>query len=203
MSVQERIENALSDLHSKEKIEIVGCGRTDTGVHAYDYFCHVDLPETTDIEILHTKLNRMLPSSILIAHIEEKAADWHARFDAKKRTYRYFVSTQKDPFQQDTSWFYTRPFDLDKMNEACQYVLGRQDFTSFSKLHTDVKTNFCTVHSAEWFQTSEHTYYFEISADRFLRNMVRATVGTLMDVGIGKIAPEEIKTILADLQVLG
>ena len=195
ISVQETIEKALSKLFDAQNIDIVGCGRTDTGVHAKHYIAHVDLPEKWDEEVLTYKVNRILPSSIVIYRIQKVANDFHARFNASSRTYRYFIHTQKDPFI-NASLYFTKDIDIAKMNEACQFLLGKQDFTSFSKLHTDVFTNICDVKFAKWTKTTENTLYFEITADRFLRNMVRAIVGTLLEVGEGKIAPEDVQTII-------
>jgi tRNA pseudouridine38-40 synthase len=194
-SVQESIEEALSALHSHEVIDVVGCGRTDAGVHAQHYVLHVDLPEVEDCAQLTFKLNRMLPKSIVIHSIRACAADFHARFDATRRTYRYFIHCHKNPFLAN-SWYMPQEFNLDAMNTAAQHLLGTQDFTSLAKLHTDVKTHICTVYHAAW-NTSEEQIYFEITADRFLRNMVRACVGTLLDVGTGRIEPSDIPTILA------
>jgi|TARA_R110000737_G_scaffold347664_1_gene379690 tRNA pseudouridine38-40 synthase len=197
ISVQETIEESLFKLLGKrEKYPIVGCGRTDTGVHASEYFFHVDVPKETDLQDLGHKLNRVVGSEIVIKEMKEVASDWHARFDAKKRTYHYFIHREKDPFITDESVYVPGPLDFGKMNEACQYLMGKQDFTSLSKLHTDVKTNICTVSEAKWVQMNETRFYFEISADRFLRNMVRATVGTLLEIGQGKMEPSEMKTIL-------
>lgn len=195
-SVQEEIETALSKLHSNTEIPIVGCGRTDTGVHAKQYFFHVDLQDIEDLVHLKFKLNRMLPDSIVVHDIEEVPSDKHARFDARSRTYRYFIHLSKDAFINEFSWHCPQQLDFEKMNEACKYFIGKQDFTSLSKLHTDVKTNICSVSKAQWVCVSENVWYFEIAADRFLRNMVRATVGTLLDVGLHKIEPEQIKEIL-------
>lgn len=197
LSVQETIEKALSKLFDGRKITIVGCGRTDTGVHAKQYIAHVDLPKKWDENSLTYKLNRILPTSIVIYTIKLVEEDFHARFHAKARTYRYFIHTQKDPFKENTSLFYTKKMDVHKMNEAGLLLIGKKDFTSFSKLHTDVHTNICTVSNGQWTKINEHSYYFEITADRFLRNMVRAIVGTLLEVGEGKISPNEIETILA------
>lgn len=196
ISVQEEIENALSKIYSNRSIAIVGCGRTDTGVHAKHYFFHVDLDIIDSYEQFIFKLNRMLPDTIVVHAIDEVDNDKHARFDAKERTYRYFIHLKKDAFIHDLSWYFPQKLDFEKMNNAAKHLLGKQDFTSLSKLHTDVKTNICTVTKAQWVQTSEMEWYFEISADRFLRNMVRATVGTLLDVGLGKIQPEDIVKIL-------
>lgn len=197
VSVQETIEKALSKLFDAQKIDIVGCGRTDTGVHAKHYIAHVDLPSKWEEDVLTYKLNRILPDSIVIYKIQKVAPDFHARFNATARTYRYFIHTQKDPFIHGTSLYYTKEVDLEKMNEAGVLLLGKKDFTSFSKLHTDVSTNICTVSHAQWTRVNEHSIYFEITADRFLRNMVRAIVGTLLEVGEGKITPQEIEAILA------
>lgn len=198
ISVQETIEQCLSKLHSNEEVKITGCGRTDTGVHAHDYFAHVDLPDT-DTEQLVFKLNKMLPDAIAIKSAFEVEAEKHARFDATERVYRYFVHTQKDPFLADRSLLVNQSLNFDAMNKAAEKMIGKKDFTSFSKLHTDVKTNICDVRSAKWVQTSDSTYYFEISADRFLRNMVRATVGTLLDVGMDKLEPSDIDRILTEM----
>ena len=197
ISVQECIEENLSKLFGFQKITIVGCGRTDAGVHAHDFYLHVDLPANVEAQFILFKLNRMLPHSIIVHQVFEVAGDWHARFDASVRTYRYFLHSKKNPFINEFSWHYPQAFELNKMNEAAQFLLGKQDFTSLSKLHTDVKTNICEVYEAKWVIEADHRYYFEISANRFLRNMVRATVGTLLDVGTGKIEPEEIAKILA------
>lgn len=195
ISVQEVLESSLSRIHSNQAIAIVGCGRTDTGVHAKQYFIHVDLDEKIVDDQLIFKLNRMLPNSIVVHSIKKVDDQKHARFDAKKRTYRYFIHQKKDAFLNDFSWHMPIVIDIDKMNEAANSLIGEQDFTSLSKLHTDVKTNICTVYSASWVKDEKQTY-FEISADRFLRNMVRATVGTLIDVGIGKLNPQDVTTIL-------
>lgn len=196
ISVQEVIENNLFKLLGQKAHPIVGCGRTDTGVHASEYFFHVDIPVETILQDLGHKLNRMVGSEIVIKELKHVTVDWHARFDAKKRTYRYFIHREKDPFITDESVFVPGLLDVERMNIACQHLIGLKDFTSLSKLHTDVKTNICTVTDAKWVQMTETRFYFEISADRFLRNMVRATVGTLLEIGQGKIEPADLKTIL-------
>jgi len=195
ISVQEVIEDVLSKIHSNQPVSVVGCGRTDTGVHAKQYFLHVDLDEKNVDDQFVFKLNRMLPNSIVVHSIEVVDDQKHARFDAKKRMYRYFIHQKKDAFINDFSWHLPLEMDIDEMNKAAGFLLGQQDFTSFSKLHTDVKTNICNVYSAKWFK-DEGQIYFEISADRFLRNMVRATVGTLIDVGTGKLTSEDVLKIL-------
>lgn len=195
-SVQAEIESALSKLNSNQPVEVVGCGRTDTGVHAHHYVLHTEMSLELSSEDFIYKLNKMLPPSIAFQSIEEVSADFHARFSAKRRTYRYFIHQKKDPFRFEHSWYMTQALDIDSMNRASGSLLGKQDFTSFSKLHTDVKTNICEVHQAEWHRIDEDTIYFEITADRFLRNMVRAIVGTMVDVGLGKLTAEDISAIL-------
>lgn len=195
-SVQEEIQNALSKLHGNERIEVVGCGRTDTGVHARQYFLHTDLPQNWDPQQLVFKLNRMTPPDISFSKAWELHSDLHARFDASRRTYRYFINREKDPFVREQSWYVHQDLDLTAMNHAAKHLLGVQDFSSFAKAHTDVKTNICEVFTAEWFETA-NGHYFEISANRFLRNMVRAIVGTLVEVGLGKIKASELAGIIA------
>jgi len=196
ISVQEVIEDALSKLHSNSPIKVVGCGRTDSGVHAHHFMLHVDLPIIENESEFIYKLNSILPNSIVIHTISNVSNNKHARFDAKNRTYRYYINKIKDPFKEKQSWYLLKDLDIDKMNQASKFLLGTQDFTSLSKLHTDVKTNICDVRKAEWIIVDSNTIYFEISADRFLRNMVRATVGTLVDIGLGKIKPNDINQIL-------
>lgn len=196
ISIQQEIEDALTKLNRNQHISVVGCGRTDSGVHAKRYILHVDLSDLVYNSKLIFKLNRMLPNGIVVHEIKQVLPDFHARFDAKSRTYRYFIHQQKDAFNTDFSWYFPSSLNVEWMNEACQYLMGKQDFTSLSKLHTDVKTNICEITTAKWVQTSENELYFEITANRFLRNMVRATVGTLIEIGERKINPEEMKTIL-------
>ncbi len=196
ISVQEIIEIALTKLNHANSVGVVGCGRTDTGVHAAEYILHFDFCEIIDLGQFVQRLNRILPRDIVIFEANEVAPDFHARFDAKSRTYRYFIQTTKDCFNYEQRHYVHLPLDIAKMNEGAKLFIGKQDFTSFSKLHTDVKTNMCDVTSAKWVQTSENELYFEITADRFLRNMVRAIVGTLLEVGKGKIKVADIATIL-------
>jgi len=192
-TVQGTIESCLTKLNANQTIPIVGCGRKDTGVHARQYFIHF---ESLGIELdqLVYKLNKMLPSDIKI--IEASYSVCHARFDAKKRTYRYFIAKEKTPFNDRFCWVYERPLSVEAMNMACSHLIGTLDFASFAKGDTDVKTTLCEVFNASWEETNEG-YVFEVSANRFLRNMVRAMVGTLMEVGIGNIEPEAIPMILA------
>lgn len=195
VTIQEEIEEKLSRLFPREEIDIVGCGRTDAGVHAKSSFFHIDLPESYELEQLQFKLNNMLPADIAINRVIEVGEGAHARFDATKRTYQYFLHHKKLPFHQYDSWFFPRSLDIDKMNEGAKYILGKQDFTSFSKLHTDVNNNFCEVYHLEWTKKGDQLQ-FEITANRFLRNMVRAIVGTLIEVGLGNIEPEDVKLII-------
>lgn len=196
ISVQEVIEQQLTKLNSNRPVSIVGCGRTDTGVHAHHYVIHADLSPVNDLKKFQFKLNRMLPASIAIHSIYPVSCDWHARFSATARTYRYFIHQEKNPFVARSSWYMSKKLNVPAMNKAAELLLGTQDFTSLSKLHTDVKTNICTISEAKWHR-NETSLFFEIRADRFLRNMVRATVGTLLDVGLEKIPPDEITKILA------
>jgi len=196
ISIQQEIERALTQLNSNEKIEITGCGRTDTGVHASMYFAHFDTYKKMDPQHLSYKLNLMLPQDIAILEVFEVNADTHARFSATSRSYEYKIHTAKNPFIAETSWFYNVDLDLAKIKEACALLSTHSDFECFSKVHTDVSNFNCTIHYIDWLQT-EHGYLFQISANRFLRNMVRAIVGTLLDVGTGKITIEELNEILA------
>ncbi|MCK5846695.1 MAG: tRNA pseudouridine(38-40) synthase TruA [Bacteroidales bacterium] len=197
MSVQEKLETALSTV-LQIKTNIIGAGRTDTGVHAKNYIAHFDMDNSkfaNDIPLLIYKLNSLLPKDIAIHDIYKVADDAHARFDAKKRSYKYFISTAKDPFIVETSWLRLGKLDIDKMNKAGQILCEYSDFTSFAKLHADAKTNICDVSKAKWTQENNHIT-FEISADRFLRNMVRAIVGTMIEVGTNKISLDEFINII-------
>ncbi|MEG1581446.1 MAG: tRNA pseudouridine(38-40) synthase TruA [Bacteroidaceae bacterium] len=189
VSVQEEIQISMSKV-MRRNVEIVGAGRTDTGVHARFMVAHFDSESLLDGGWLTQKLNRMLPVDISIYKVVPVVATAHARFSAIARTYHYFVHTQKSPFERHFSWRPRFILDFDKMNEAAQYLLAVTDFTSFSKLHTDTKTNNCKVEKALWEQVGEDSWRFEITADRFLRNMVRAVVGTLMEVGRGNMSLE-------------
>ncbi|MBS9767960.1 MAG: tRNA pseudouridine(38-40) synthase TruA [Flavobacteriaceae bacterium] len=185
VTVQETLEKALS-LLLREEIKIIGCGRTDTGVHAKDFFAHFDCEKLNfELPKLTFKLNSLLPKDIAIQRIFEVSSDAHARFDATERTYKYYISKVKTPFTYEQSYFYPFALDCTAMNKASEQLLNYSDFTSFSKLHTDSKTNICKIKQAYWRET-ETELVFTITADRFLRNMVRAIVGTLLEVGKGK-----------------
>ena len=195
-SVQQTVNEAISTILQR-KINIVGCGRTDTGVHAKEFFAHFDLSEdiSTKCEDITRRLNHFLPKDISIFKIIPVSPDAHARFDAVSRSYEYIVSTRKDPFYKDFSYYVHDNLNIDKMNEAAETLLEFTDFTSFSKLHTQVKTNNCKIIKAYW-KKKGHLLIFKITADRFLRNMVRAIVGTLLDVGRGKISTDDFKRII-------
>ena len=195
VSVQSTIEEALSTV-LRENISIVGAGRTDTGVNARQMYAHFDYDkEIPDFGKLINSLNRLVGKDIAIYDIIKVADDAHARFDATARTYKYFVTHEKSPFLYPLSWHCPQSLDYEKMNEACEVLKRHIDFTSFSKLHTDVKTNICRIDYAHWQQEGE-MMVFTITADRFLRNMVRAVVGTLVEVGRGKISVEEFEQII-------
>lgn len=196
ISVQKVIEDKLSMLHGNTSVDVVGCGRTDSGVHASAFVFHVDLSLKLPLDTIKYKLNGMLPDDIAVHDVFEVEPSSHARFDAVERTYHYFIHQQKNPFLTNYSYYIKRNIDIDKMNEAAQFLIGRKDFTSFSKLHTDVKNNFCDLKSAKFERLKNGQIKFEITANRFLRNMVRATVGTLLEVGYGKITPEDVIEIL-------
>lgn len=194
-SVQETLEKALSTM-LRCPISIVGAGRTDTGVHARYMAAHFDTDITFDAAHVVKRLNVYLPADIAIFNIEPVADTLHARFDAVSRTYQYHVHTHKDAFINTQSLQVQPNIRFDLMNQAAQVLFDYIDFTSFSKLHTDVKTNNCTITHAQWTQLSEHRWVFTITANRFLRNMVRAIVGTLLQVGTQKITIDDFKRII-------
>jgi tRNA pseudouridine38-40 synthase len=195
ISVQEKIEEALSTL-LRTKIEIVGAGRTDAGVHAKQLFAHFDYNGTASIDNLIFRLNSYLPKTIAILDFFPVKADAHARFDALSRTYEYVISMGKDPFSEDFAYQLQQQPDVEAMNEAAKILLQHNDFQCFSRSKTDVKTYFCKIYEAYWTE-KEKQLIFTITADRFLRNMVRAIVGTLLDVGFHKIAVAEMHSIIA------
>ncbi len=194
ISVQEVTEKALSTL-LRETIAIVGAGRTDAGVHAKQMFAHFDTEEEFEEENLKFKLNAFLPKDIAIQSIFKVTPEAHARFDALSRTYLYRISLQKDAFNYDNAYNFRNDLDLDKMNEASKILFNYIDFECFSKSNTDVNTFNCTIMKAEWTQ-QDNEFHFVIKADRFLRNMVRAVVGTMINIGAGKIEVEELHNII-------
>ena len=195
ISVQETIEKAMTMI-MREPVKITGAGRTDAGVNAATMIAHFDASPIADAAQLVHQLNSVLPRDIAIYSIFAVHDDAHARFDAVSRTYKYFAHTSKNPFAYPLSWQCPPTLDFELMNEAAQHLLRYTDFTSFSKLHTDVKTNNCRVTRAEWACRGDGLYVFTITADRFLRNMVRAIVGTLFVVGRGKMTPEQFCEII-------
>ncbi|HAH55144.1 MAG TPA: tRNA pseudouridine(38-40) synthase TruA [Flavobacterium sp.] len=194
-SVQETLNKALSIVLNSE-INLMGAGRTDTGVHAKEMYAHFDFETEIDSQNLVHKLNSYLPKDIFIYDIFPVHEEAHARFDATKRTYQYHIHTFKDVFLQDQSWYYHQNLDLDLMNEASKLLLNYTDFQCFSKVNTDVNTFDCTIFEAYWTQKN-NSITFTISANRFLRNMVRAIVGTLVYVGLHKITLEDFNNIIA------
>lgn len=192
-TVQQTLESALSTL-LRTPVAILGCGRTDTGVHASDFYAHFDL-DVPLAENLVFKLNSYLPPDIAIYEIEPVADNFHARFSALSRTYKYYAANARLPFSQGLYCrIYFNP-DIEAMNEAAKVLMRYDDFTSFAKLHTDNKTNICHLTEARWDREGE-MYVFTITSNRFLRNMVRSVTGTLLDVGRGKLSIEGLCEIV-------
>ena len=200
VSVQERLQEALSTL-LREPIAVTGAGRTDAGVHARMMVVHFDWKgDAIDGQQLAYKLNRLLPYDIAVSKVEMVSEDMHARFSATSRMYRYYIHTTKDPFQRAYSCEIHYPLDFAKMNDAARILMTYEDFGAFCKSGADVKTTLCQVTKAEWVQTSPTTWYFEIRANRFLRNMVRAVVGTLIEVGRGRLSLDDFKKVIEGKQ---
>jgi tRNA pseudouridine38-40 synthase len=195
ISVQEEINKALSTILNA-KIEVTGAGRTDAGVHAKQMFAHFDFNEEFDVSKIIMKLNSFLPKDIVIHNIVEVDSDANCRFDAISRTYQYHITQHKNAFIEN-AYFLHKELDVEAMNIACENLLGKQDFTSFSKVKTDTFTNNCNVMFANWEWVNDELV-FTIKADRFLRNMVRAIVGTLIDVGLGKITAADVLDIIQE-----
>lgn len=194
ISVEGEIERCLSTI-VRQDIDIIGAGRTDAGVHARHMVAHFD-STSLDCQQLKYRLNRMLPPDINIYKVEEVSDDKHARFSAVKRTYHYYLHTQKSPFHRHFSWECHYALDFEKMNEAANLLLEYSDFACFCKSHTDVKTTLCDITEAKWIIQDNNTAYFRISANRFLRNMVRAIVGTLIEVGRGRMTIAEFRNVI-------
>lgn len=194
ISVQEVVESALSKLLN-ESISITGAGRTDAGVHAIQMFAHFDTTSLPDLQYLSNRLNSFLPKDIAIHDLFTVTPDAHARFDAINRTYEYHLSLKKNAFDFERSYFLQKPLNVDIMNEGCKILMSYRNFKCFSKAHTDVKTYNCKISNALWTQ-NESKLVFEITADRFLRNMVRAVVGTMINLGLGKISIDDLHTII-------
>lgn len=200
ITVQELLDKALSTL-LRVPTETTGAGRTDTGVHARQLFAHLDVteddPDRVEDEVLikARSLNALLPYDIAVKRIIPVHADAHARFDATQRSYEYHVHFEKDPFLHNLSWLVRDRPNVDLMNQAAQIIMEYTDFSSFSKSNTQVHTNNCKITRSEWVMVGEQLIFY-ISADRFLRNMVRAILGTLMMVGKGEIKPEQVRKII-------
>ncbi len=214
-SIQQELQQALSTL-LRQPIEVVGAGRTDTGVHARMMVAHFTIDDSKlkiestgahelckeDFSIFNLqssikyRLNKLLPVDIAVQEVRQVDEEMHARFSATSRTYHYFIHTRKDPFLHAYSWQIPYALDFEKMNEAAKVLLGYKDFTSFSKVGTDVKTNLCDLREAYWEEVAPGRWRFTITANRFLRNMVRAIVGTLVEVGRGRISIEEMRQII-------
>ena len=194
-SVQQELQRALSILLRKE-IEVVGAGRTDTGVHARNMAAHFEAEITMELDQLVYRLNRILPRDIAVYEVQEVNPEMHARFSATSRTYHYYIHLHKDPFHRFYSCELHYELDFRQMNEAAAYLLECSDFAAFCKVHTDVKTTICKVTEARWIDDGGGCWHFVISADRFLRNMVRAVVGTLIDVGRHRLTLEQFKAVV-------
>jgi len=199
LTVQKILDETLSTI-LRENIATIGAGRTDTGVHALVFCAHFDSEKPgleQDMRLIH-KLNKFLPKDISIISVRKVQPEANARFSALSRTYKYFISRTKNPFTEDSSLYLHGDIDIDSMNNAARILFKHTDFTSFSKLHTDVKTNNCTIYYAQWDKAGDQLI-FTIKADRFLRNMVRAIVGTMIDIGFGKKDPEEFESIILSM----
>lgn len=194
-SVQGELDHALSVL-LREEIHTTGAGRTDAGVSARMMVAHFDTSAAFEPEQLAYKLNRFLPPDIAVQEVYKVASTAHARFDALSRTYHYYIYKEKDPFRSAFAARFSYPLDFEKMNAAARMLFDVRDFTSFSKTHTDVKTNICRVTAAQWREVEDGLWRFEITADRFLRNMVRAVVGTLVEVGRGRMSLEGFRAVI-------
>lgn len=197
LTVQEVMTNAVRLIWNKD-FKMIGCGRTDTGVHAKEFYAHFDLAEEKskeDLEELVNRLNRYLPDDIVIYSIFPVKADLHSRYDALSRTYEYYIHTRKDPFLNECSWLVHQKLDIDMMNRGGEIIKEYIDFTSFSKANVKRKTNLCKVSKANW-KLSGHRLVFTITADRFLHDMVRAMVGTMIDLGQHKISLEDLRLII-------
>ena len=192
--IQQIVEDSLSTI-LREQIEIVGSGRTDSGVHCEQQFFHTNVVSEIDLSRLQQRFNSILPPDIAIRSIQRVSPDAHARFDALLRTYRYRMVTEKNPFANGLAWHFFKPLNLPTMNHAAALLVGKHNFECFSKVNTDVKNFVCNITEARW-EEGEGKLEFTVSANRFLRGMVRAIVGTLVDVGTGKTTLEEFESIL-------
>jgi len=199
ITVQSELQRCLS-LLLRDEIDVVGAGRTDAGVHARRMAAHFDIDQSLDTPLIVKKLNGLLPQDIAVYDIEQVADDLHARFSATSRTYHYYVHTQKSPFLRNYSLQIHYQLDYELMNEAGRILMEYDDFGAFCKAGSDVKTTICHVTHAQWHQTSPTEWYFEITANRFLRNMVRAVVGTLVEVGRGRMTLDDFRQVIEGKQ---
>lgn len=195
VTVQSELQRCLS-LLLRQEVSVTGAGRTDTGVHARHMAAHFDTDVVFDAVVLTKKLNGLLHQDIAVERIEEVEGDKHARFSAVARTYRYYIHTSKNPFLRHYSLEMHYVLDFGLMNEAGRILLAYGDFGAFCKAGSDVKTTLCHVTHAQWHQTAPDAWYFEITANRFLRNMVRAVVGTLIEVGRGRMTLDEFRSVV-------
>ncbi len=197
-SVQAELNEKIS-LLAGERINLTGCGRTDAGVHARAFYAHFDVLQETAMRINTTdfvhRLNGFLPKDIVVFYNKPVPDDFHARFNAASRTYRYYITRRKDPFLQGLSYWFPRILNVDIMQQAANILLDYKDFTSFSKVHSQTKTNNCFLSFAQW-EAKENLLIFTVTADRFLRNMVRAIVGTLLEVGRGRLSYNALNEII-------
>lgn len=194
-SVQETLTKALNVVLNEKNIVIMGAGRTDTGVHASKMFAHFDYEKEIESKTVVHKLNSYLPKDIAVSEIINVDENAHARFDAKQRTYEYKINLSKNVFLDELSWYYNKELDVEAMNDAASLLMEFIDFQCFSKVHTDVNTFNCAITQAFWKKENDQLI-FTISADRFLRNMVRSIVGTLVNVGLGKISKADFQKII-------
>lgn len=194
-TVQAELQRGLS-LLLHEEVTVIGAGRTDTGVHAREMVAHFDTDVFFDKEELTRKMNGILPQDISVSRVEQVSDDMHARFSAKSRTYHYYIHTRKNPFLRHFSLELHYLLDFELMNQAGRILMEYEDFGAFCKAGSDVKTTICHVTAAEWHQTADDAWYFEITANRFLRNMVRAVVGTLMEVGRKRMTLDEFRQVI-------
>lgn len=194
-SIQAEMEKALSTL-LRIPTAVVGAGRTDAGVHARRMVAHFDTDSRVDCRDLAYKMNRFLPCDIAVERVEQVSETMHARFSATRRTYRYYVHCRKSPFARHYSWATHYDLDFDLMNEAASMLVGDGDYAAFCKSRTDAKTTLCRVYHARWHKVDDCSWYFEISANRFLRNMVRAVVGTLVEVGRHRMSLDDFRRVV-------
>ena len=195
VTVQQKLEEALFTI-LRRQVSVTGAGRTDTGVHARKMACHFDYDESLDTTHLAFRLNSILPGDIAVEKVYHTAPDWHARFSATSRTYHYYITTRKSPFNRSYALRLYFPLDIEQMNRAASLLLEHQDFGCFCKSHSDNKTNICHISHAQWTTMPDGTLCFTITANRFLRNMVRAIVGTLIEVGKHRIDTTGFREIL-------